>query len=424
MSSADQTAGRVLFIDDDEDVLDAGALLLRRHGFDVATAPGPDAAWAIMASAPPDAILLDLNFSPGARTGEEGLACLGRILQADPDAVVAVVTGHSGVNIAVAAMRAGASDFIMKPWKNERLVSVMADSVALRRQRRNGPPGAAGPPILLGRSPAMERLRRQLERLAQTDAPALICGEPGAGKMLAARAVHAASARRAGAFVPVDLSALTGSGQDSRLLNEAEGAFARAAGGTIYLKAADQLPRPVQDRLAGLLGRQAAVVGLLAGATDPSSLEGWREDLRHTLGATRIMIPPLRARRGDIALLAEHFVRLEERQSGAAAKPISTEAEAFLAAQPWPGNVRELRAAAVQAVLTCEGDHYRPEDFRSASLAQDPDGAGGDDLNLDRAEKRLVEAALTRHRYNVSHAARDLGITRAALYRRMEKHGL
>jgi DNA-binding NtrC family response regulator len=424
MSSADQTAGRVLFIDDDPDVLDAGALLLRRHGFDVATATGPDDAWTVMVSAPPDAILLDLNFSPGARTGEEGLACLGRILQADPDAVVAVVTGHSGVNIAVAAMRAGASDFIMKPWKNERLVSVMADSVALRRQRRTRPPTSAGPPVLLGRSPAIERLRAQLDRLARTDAHALICGEPGVGKMLAARAVHAASARRTAPFVSVDLSGLPGPAQDVHLFDPADGAVIRAAGGTLYLKAADRLTPPAQDRLADLLAHQGPALRVLAAATEPASLEGWREDLRHITGAARLSIAPLRARRGDIALLTDHFVRLEERRAGSAARQISAEADAFLTAQAWPGNVRELRAAAVQAVVTCDGDRYRPDHFQSAAPAMDAAAAEGDDLNLDRAEKRLVEAALTRHRHNVSHAARDLGITRAALYRRMDKHGL
>jgi DNA-binding NtrC family response regulator len=424
MNPADQTAARVLFIDDDQDVLEAGALLLRRNGFDVATVPGPDEAWSAMASAPPDAILLDLNFSPGARSGDEGLACLGRILSVDPDAVVAVLTGHSGVNIAVAAMRAGAHDFIMKPWKNDRLVSVVTDSVALHRQRRAGPKPAVGPPVLLGRSPAIERLRAQVERLAQTDAPALLCGEPGAGKMLAARAVHAASARRAEAFVSIDLSGLSGPAQDSRLFGPADGAVARAAGGTLYLKAAEQLARPVQDRLADLLAREVLPVRLLAGAPEPASLDGWREDLRHTLGAARLMIAPLRARRGDIIPLAEHFVRLEERQTGAAAKQIGASAEAFLAAQPWPGNARELRAAAAQAVLICDCDHYRPQDFQGTPTEQVDGAPDGGDLNLDRAERRLIEAALTRHRHNVSHAARDLGITRAALYRRMDKHGL
>lgn len=414
----DATAGRVLFIDDDSDVLKAGTLVLRRAGFEVATIQRPEDIWAALAEARVDAILLDLNFQPGARSGEEGLDALRRIVALDPDAVVLVVTGHSGVGIAVAAMRAGAGDFIMKPWSNARLTTAVADAVALRRRRREqGRESSAVPsdPLIIGVSPAADRLRARVGRLAATESPLLITGEPGVGKTLAAQAIHAASTQRDRALVSLDLTALSPDEQMARVQAVAEG--------VLLLKSAEAMAPQVFGLLAGVI-ETPSPVRILATTTRMEALSHWPDRLRFGLAGTQLQVPALRLRRGDILELTRHFIR--RAAAGAGRLPrVSPDAEAWLTGADWPGNVRELRAVVEQAVFLGEGDvldlcGLKPIGEPASARSFEP----GDDLNLDRQERRLVEAALKRHGFNVSHAARDLGLTRAALYRRMEKHGL
>jgi DNA-binding NtrC family response regulator len=413
------TAGRVLFIDDDADVLKAGTLVLRRAGFEVATIQRPEDIWAALAEARVDAILLDLNFRPGARSGEEGLDALRRIVALDPDAVVLVVTGHSGVGIAVAAMRAGAGDFIMKPWSNARLTTAVTDAVALRRRRREQgrePSAVPSDTLIIGASPAADRLRARVGRLAGTESPVLITGESGAGKTLAAQAIHAASTQRDRPFVSLDLAALSPEEQMARVQAVAEG--------VLVLKSAEALAPQVFGLLAGVI-EAASPVRTLATTTRTEALSHWPDRLRFGLAGTQLQVPALRLRRGDILELTRHFIRRAAAGAGRLPRPVSPDAEAWLTGADWPGNVRELRAVVEQAVFLGEGDVLDLSDLKPSG---DPASARfvvpGDDLNLDRQERRLVEAALQRHGFNVSHAARDLGLTRAALYRRMEKHGL
>lgn len=454
-------AGRVLVVDDDPDVLKSASLLLRREGFAGLEARDPAEAWSILADQAVDVVLLDLNFERGATSGEEGFRCLREMVGGDPDAVVVVVTGHSGINIAVAAMRAGASDFVMKPWSNERLAATLRTAVELRRSRRRAAAlrrenaalteavwgeGA----LLLGRSAAAGRLRELLGRAGPTEANVLILGEKGSGKTLAARAVHRSSARHAGPFVPVDLSATPEEGLEAELFGDLRGgadrtgAFVAAQGGTLLLEDVGSLAPSLQLKLARALERrQVTPIGAdRAWPTDVrviSTTHLPREDLRRGralleellqgLNTVEIVSPPLRERDDDVILLAEHFLRLYGRRYGRAHKPLSPEAERALKADRWPGNVRALRHAAERAVILSELDAYRPPDFGlepepSAGAAPGAGAGAGGDLNLARSERALVEAALKRHHYNVSHAARDLGLTRAALYRRMEKHGL
>jgi DNA-binding NtrC family response regulator len=416
----DAPAGRVLFVDDDPDVLKAGALLLRRHGFEVATISRPEEIWAALAEAPVDSILLDLNFRPGARSGEEGLEVLRRIVALDPDAVVSVVTGHSGVGVAVSAMRAGADDFIMKPWSNDRLVAAVTDAVALRwrRRERGGALSAAtSDTLIIGASPAVDRLRAHVARLAATESPVLIVGEAGAGKALAAQALHAASSRRDQPFLSLDLAALS---------PEAQVAGVRSVtGGVLLLKSVEALVAEAFGALSTMV-ETTSPVRILAATARAETISHWPDSLRFGLAGLRLQVPALRARRGDIPELTHHFIRRAAAVANRLPRPVSPEAEVWLTGADWPGNVRELRAVVEQAMLLGEGDvlglsDLKPFDEPVASLrAIEP----GDDLNLDRQERRLVEAALKRHGFNVSHAARDLGLTRAALYRRMEKHAL
>ena len=452
--------GRVLFIDDDPDVLTSVRLLLTRHGFEVLTAPGAAEGLSLLAGAAVDAVLLDLNFTRGATSGEEGLRCLAQILEQDPQAVVVVVTAHSGVNIAVAAMRAGASDFVTKPWSNERLAATVRTAVELRRHRRQasasrvenavlvreafGPDGA-----ILGGSPAMTRLRALVGRAGPTEANVLILGENGVGKELAARALHQASGRAAGPFIPVDLAAVPAEELEPELFGhrrgaetERQGRFAAAHGGTLFLDEVGALPLALQVKVLSAIERRQVVpvgsdtptpvdVRIVAASTMPReqlySEAAFRADLLYRLNTVEISVPPLRDRGDDVLELARHYLRAYARRYGRPDKPLSSAAAAALKTDPWPGTVRALRHAVERAVILSDSPAYEPHDFPLSERAA-PAGKGeplrGGDLNLARSERWLIEQALQRHHYNVSHAARDLGLTRATLYRRMEKHGL
>ena len=425
----------ILFVDDDEDVLKSAALLLGRRGFRLLGARTPAEAWSVLAAEAVDAILLDLNFSRGATSGDEGFRCLAEILAHDPQAVVVIVTGHSGINIAVSAIRAGASDFVMKPWSNERLVATITDAVALSRRRRQPPVGAAAEPpgdegLILGESPAMQRVRDLIRRAAPTSASILIYGEAGTGKSLAARSIHKQSGRSQDAFITADLAGPADSLPSSLFGRDhgAEGSLSANGEASLFLDEVGALTPALQSRLLGSL--EAYPNLRLIAATrrrreDLLGSGGLRDDLLSRLNTVEISLPPLRDRGADILLLAEHYLRLFARRYGRTQKPLSPEAARQITGNPWPGNVRALRQAMERAVILNEADSYGPADFAPAEPARSEAAAPADpDLNLARTERALVAAALKRNGFNVSHAARELGLTRAALYRRMAKHGL
>jgi DNA-binding NtrC family response regulator len=409
--------GAVLFVDDDPDVLTAARVLLERNGLAMLEARTLSEAWTQLAARPVDVILLDLNFTRGATSGAEGFGWLAEIRRHDPDAVVVVVTGHSGVNIAVAAMKAGASDFVMKPWSNARFLETVHAAQAVRRQRRiaaSSQPAALDEDLLIiGESPAIQRVRDLINRVAPTAAAVLVRGEAGTGKSLVARSLHARSGR-AGAFVGVDARGL---GPDSH------GAIARAAdeaeGGTLFLDGVGDLPAVAQAEVRALLDARRNV--RLISATRPGQESALRDDLLAQLATVEIALPPLADRGDDVVLLAEHFIRLFSHRDGRSPRPLDTTAAAELRLRPPPGEVRGLRQAAERAVVLGGEAAVTAADFAPTALA---DPAGPSDLNLARSERAVVEAALKRHAHNVSHAARELGLTRAALYRRMVKHGL
>jgi len=452
-------------VDDDADILLAARLLLRDLFAEVMTLSSPQAILELMATRSPDVILLDANFARGATDGAEGFAWLGKMLLRDPDAVVVLITAHGGVQVAVSAMKQGATDFVSKPWSNDRLLATVRTAAALRASRRATTvergkmttiATAPSETPLLGHSPAMARVRSLIEKAAPTDANVLILGENGTGKEIVARELHRLSRRAAGVMVSVDLGAISESLFDSELFGHVKGAFTDARtdrigrlqaadGGTLFLDEVGNLPLHLQPKLlTALEQRQVTPVGAnrpvaihvrVISATNlaPAQLGDearFRQDLLFRLNTVEIDLPPLRERREDIPVLLRHFLDLYARKYAKPSRVLPPEVLAELIGYAWPGNVRALRHAAERAVILADGERFAASDFplargaATASSAGQPGVPATPDLNLDRAERLLVEQALKKHAFNISNAAAELGLTRGTLYRRMEKHGL
>lgn len=406
------TESHILVIDDDPDIAKAARLLLERHGMRVSTAADPEAAWVLLAGEPIDVILLDLNFARGRTTGEEGFAMLDRLIAADARAVVIVVTGHSGIAVAVRAMRSGATDFVIKPWNNERLLTTVERGVALRRAKLETaatPPVASG--VLLGESAGIARARDLLARVAPTTAAILVHGAAGTGKTLIAQLIHQASPQAHLPLVTLDAGAA-----------DADSIAALAdtiAGGMLVIDHIDRLPRTLHATL--LTAFAGPLRGVRIVATTRLDRPGIRaaigEDLLDRVGTIDIALPPLIDRAGDALLLARHFLALFAYRHGKPSSPLGPDAASAIAADRWPDNVRGLRQAIERAVLLDSGDVMpAPDAAEPTALAPD--------LSLARNEEAMITAALERHAFNVSRAAAQLGLTRAALYRRMARYGL
>ena len=448
-------------VDDDPDIALAARLALRELFDTVTTLASPDGLAAFLEKESPDVILLDLNFERGATDGREGLDHLARIMAVDPDAAVVIITAHGAVSTAVEAIKRGASDFVAKPWANERLAATVRSAAALKRSKiearvereRSSELGQASAmeTPLLGKSEGMNRVRKLIERAAPTDANVLILGENGTGKEIVAREIHRQSRRSPKPMVAIDLGATAESLFESELFGHVKGAFTGAASDRLgRLKAADHstlfldeignLPLHLQPKLlTALEQRQVLPVGanklvpidvrVVAAtnlAVEKLADEGrFRQDLLFRLNTIEIQLPPLRARREDIPLLLEHYLALYARKYDKPARALEGETLEVLTNYDWPGNVRALRHAAERAVILAEGDRYRLEDFPLPSRPDSsPLPALGATLNLDQLEKQMIERALRMHHFNISLAAAELGLSRGALYRRMEKHGL
>ena len=455
----DEAFDLAVIVDDDPDIALAARLALRDLFKEVATLPSPKELPAFVNSRAPDAILLDLNFERAATDGSEGLDCLGRIMTADPEAAVVIITAHGAVSVAVEAIKRGASDFVAKPWANERLAATVRSAAALRRSKldarlergRTSELAHNGETPLLGQSEAMERVRMLIDRAAPTDANVLILGENGTGKEIVAREIHRKSRRADLPMVSIDLGATAEGLFESELFGHAKGAFTGATGERIgRLKAADRsslfldeignLPLHLQPKLLTALEQRAVVpVGAnrpipidvrVIAATNLSAErltdEGrFRQDLLFRLNTIEIQLPPLRSRIDDIPQLLDHYLRLYERKYDRPQRSLPGELLELLAKHDWPGNVRALRHAAERAVIMADGVNYRLDDFPlpSRSPAAGVPVMSGN-LNLDQLEKQMIERALRMHHFNISLAAGELGLSRGALYRRMEKHGL
>lgn len=458
-------ATKILIVDDDEDILTAGKLLLKRHFQSVDTCSDPGAIPELINQQRYSAILLDMNFGPGESSGQQGFYWLGEILKRDPDAVVVLITAHGGVDVAVEAMKLGATDFISKPWQNEKVVATLSSAVKLRASRTEAEKlkqtntalmsAASDGQIMLGDSTAMRAVQQTIERAAPTDANVLLLGENGTGKELAARAIHQASNRADQVFMSVDLGAITESLFESELFGHVKGAFTDAKqnkvgripaadGGTLFLDEIGNLPLHLQAKLLSVLEqRQVQPVGsnklvpidvrVIAATNLPKTqLEDesvFRQDLLFRLNTVEIMLPPLRERQGDIVSIADYYADFYARKYKQEPKAFSSEAREAMLHYHWPGNVRALRHTIERAVILSTSLELHTADLQidSPTNTKPTDDSLTDqeqDLNLERLEKAAIQQCLTKHRYNISHAAKELGLTRAALYRRMERHGL
>jgi len=457
--SVEPTFDLAVVVDDDPDISLAAKLALRDMFERIEALPSPAELLPFLKRESPDAILLDLNFERAATDGREGLDTLGRIMNEDPDAAVVIITAHGAVSVAVEAIKRGASDFVAKPWSNERLAATVRSAAALRRSKIDARVergraselvhGAETP--LLGQAPSMQRVRSLIERAAPTDANVLILGENGTGKEIVAREIHRLSRRSAEPMVSIDLGATSETLFESELFGHVKGAFTGAAGERIgRLKAADQsslfldevgnLPLHLQPKLlTALEQRQVVPVGSnrpvpidvrVIAATNMSAEQlgdeaRFRQDLLFRLNTIEIHLPPLRERRDDIPLLLDHYLGIYARKYDRPRREIPPVTLETLMRHDWPGNVRALRHAAERAVIMSDGDHYRLDDFPLPGRAGAPSFAIAEtSLNLDQLEKQMIERALRMHHFNISLAASELGLSRGALYRRMEKHGL
>ena len=451
----------ILIVDDDEDILTAGKLLLKRRYKHVETCFDPTQVPGLLADNHYSAILLDMNFGPGESSGQQGFYWLKEILKLDPDAVVVLITAHGGVDVAVEAMKLGATDFISKPWQNEKVVATLSAAVKLRQSRTEASrlkqtnsalveiaSGAMQP--MLGDSEAMAAINNLIERTAPTEANVLVQGENGTGKELVARAIHQQSGRSKEVFMPVDLGSITESLFESELFGHIKGAFTdarqdkvgkiqAAEGGTLFLDEVGNLPLHLQAKLLSVLEtRQVIPVGAdkfvdvnvrIVAATNlsPDKLRDetvFRQDLLFRLNTVEIQLPPLRERTEDIPGIARHYIDYYARKYNKNFEAVMPEVIDAISAYNWPGNIRALRHAIERAVILAEADALTLSEFQLDEKVEVTPSETTPILNLEELEKSAIRQALTQHRYNISHAAKELGLTRAALYRRMEKHGL
>lgn len=442
--------GTILVVDDDRDVLTAARLLLKKRFGQVLTLENPAEIEATMAKQRIDVFLIDMNFSIGRNTGAEGLQWLQHILSLDPDAVVVLMTAFGDLNTAVRAMRDGAADFVLKPWQNDKLLATLNVAGELRASRRRVQALSEPQPAqdMVGDSEAMQQVMRRVARVAPTGANVLVRGENGTGKELIAKALHRQSGRAADVLVAVDLGALAENLFESELFGHTKGAFTDASSdragrfqaahrGTLFLDEIGNLPPALQSRLLRALeNREVVPVGsdqpvpvdvrLIAATNQPLeemvAAGTFREDLLYRINTIEIVLPPLRERLEDIEPLVNHFVALYARKYRLSLRAVTPAALKALRGHHWPGNVRELSHAVERALILSESGQLDASDFElrpTKAVAEAPRS-----LNLEDNERRMVTEALSQEEGNVSRAAKVLGITRAALYRRMEKFGL
>lgn len=457
--------GNILIVDDDEDILVAGRLMLSRTFAKVITCPRPEDIPELLDRHHFDAVLLDMNFGPGESSGKQGFEWLEKILAIDPALVVVMITAHGSLDTAVEAMKRGATDFVSKPWRNEKVIATLSSAVALHRSRleteslrktnRALVEAVSAPSSnIIGTSDAMNEIFSIVNRAAPTDANVLVLGENGTGKELIARELHRKSRRSDKVFLAVDVGSISESLFESEMFGHRKGAFTGATedrpgrfqaanGGTLFLDEIGNLPLHLQAKLLNALEqRKVTPVGSdqpeefdvrLISATNISTEvlrdEGhFRPDLLFRLNTVELTLPPLRQRRDDILPIAQHYLAIYSRKYASAPKAFSKPAEKALCEYDWPGNVRALRHAVERAVILASSDVIEPGDLQlnyGHPVSQpEPPGETPAVLKLDEMEKIAIEKALLKHGFNISHAAKELGLTRASLYRRMEKHGI
>ena len=453
--------GNILVVDDNEDLLLAARLFLKQHFSMVHTEQDPEKIPTSLKNENYDVILLDMNFTMDATSGVEGFLWLEKILQIDPSAVVILITAYGDVEIAVRAVKAGATDFVLKPWQNEKLLATISSALNLRysklevdklrsRQKQLCDDIDQKYHNMIGVSPAIRKVYATIDKVAATEADILILGENGTGKELVARALHRQSSRAGEVFINVDMGAIAETLFESELFGHMKGAFTDAgenrpgrfelaSGGTLFLDEIGNLSLAMQAKLLSVLETRKVT---RLGSNKPQDIDirlicatnmliydmvaknDFRQDLLYRINTVEINLPPLRERKEDIALLVGHFLTIFSKKYKKNITGTSASALKKLERYHWPGNIRELRHTLERAIILTESQMLQPADFLFPETEKDVDGVVFENYNLENVEKTVIRKALKKHEGNVSHAAIELGLTRTSLYRRMEKYGL
>lgn len=454
-----------MIVDDNEDVLQAAKIFLKRHFLQVDTEKNPGAIPATISNEQYDVILLDMNFTKDVSSGKEGFFWLDQILEKDPSAVVILITAYGDVDLAVRAIKEGATDFVLKPWNNEKLLATVMAALRLRATKSEVNQLRSQQEILnadlnhkfqdiIGSSPVMQRVFETIEQVAGTDANVLILGENGTGKEVIARAIHRRSQRENNVFINVDLGAVTESLFESELFGHMKGSFTdakqdrvgrfeAASEGTLFLDEIGNLTLPLQAKLlTALQNKRVTPVGSnkvidvdvrFICATNMPLYEmvqnnEFRQDLLYRINTIEINLPPLRERIEDLEPLATHFLSLYAKKYNKPIHSISASAIKRMQKYHWPGNVRELQHSVERAVILSNKPTLQPEDFffnaDNAKQGKDQDELHLEKYDLEEVEKLLIRKVLRKHGGNISKAAGDLGLTRASLYRRLEKYDI
>lgn len=456
-------SGRILIVDDNEDLLSAARIFLKRHFSQIDVEKNPESIPDLIQNEMYDVILLDMNFTKDVSSGKEGFHWLEKILAIDPSSVVVLITAYGDEQTAVQAIKSGATDFVLKPWENEKLLATISSSMQLSQTRQEvvalkGRQKVISAELnsqfhdLIGESKSMQEVYKTIERVAETDANVLILGENGTGKELVARAIHAQSNRRDEAFINVDLGSITETLFESELFGHVKGAytdakddrvgrFEAASKGTVFLDEIGNLSTPLQAKLLSTLqSRQVVRVGSnkiieidirLVCATNMPLYEmvmknTFRQDLVYRINTIEIYIPPLRDRNQDIPLLTNHFLKIYSTKYKKEIHKISDAVLSRMAIYSWPGNIRELQHAVERAVIMSNSSVLQPEDFNFniSYVEGDQDNVTIEQYNLDEVEKILIRKVLKKYNGNITQAANELGLTRSSLYRRLEKYGI
>jgi len=453
--------GKILIIDDDEDILHAARLFLKQHFGLIHTEKNPQRIPALLKNETYDVLLLDMNFAKGATSGQEGFDWLNKILEIEPSMVVIIITAYGDVEMAVHAIKEGAMDFVLKPWQNEKLLATVSAAINLRRSRLETDSLRLRQKQLIadldqpfhnfiGRSPAMQAVFASIQKVAKTDANVLILGENGSGKELVARELHRQSPRVNEVFISVDMGALSETLFESELFGHVKGAFTDAkedragrfeiaSGGTLFLDEIGNLSLPLQAKLLTVLENQKVTrlgsnrpveidVRLICATNMPIHemviQNRFRQDLLYRINTVEIRMPPIRERPEDIPLLLDHFLKIYCKKYNKPLKRVTAAALKKLEKYGWPGNVRELQHAIERSVIMSESNQLQPQDFFLFAPETKGDSLTIEDYNLENIEKLVISKAISKHKGNISHAARELGISRTALYRRLGKYDL
>lgn len=445
----------LLLVDDDPDILYSLKLFLGRFYKEVITLSDPKKIISTLSKSVIDLVLMDMNFRRGEQSGEEGIYWLKRIKEISPESMIVLMTAYSSVDLAVEGIKLGAFDFLLKPWDNNKLLVTLDSAIAHGKSRKQGvklkkiaADNIAEKDNVIGRSKAFQEVLHLAAKVADTDANVLLLGENGTGKYVIAKMLHDLSSRKDRLFVHVDLGALNENLFESELFGYAKGAFTDAKEdslgrfelaekSTLFLDEIGNLPLHLQTKLLSVLqnrkvvrlgeARERPIDVRIICATN-QDLTGmverneFRQDLLYRINTMEILMPALRNRKEDIPILANYFLERVKKKYRKVRLQFSTEALNELQKYDWPGNIRELEHMVERAVILCDENEISISDLRFGSKKKEEPVF--DTLNLEETERKLIQMALDKHQGNVTNAAKDLGITRAALYRRIEKHKL